>query len=109
MKIIINKILPFRGYAAMAVKPYIFIQKKWYDSLCDKRGVLYRKTINHEKIHLAQQEELGLLKFLVIYIFWWIKDGYRQIPFEKEAYANASDFTYLQRRKPYAYKKYIHY
>ena len=99
----------------MAIRPYIFIQKKWLKELAlyrkekgskqaDRR---YNKVINHEKIHFAQQEELGLLKFLAKYLYWWVKYGYRNIPFEKEAYTNAGDLKYLDKRKPSSYLKYI--
>jgi len=42
MKIIYNKIIPFKGYKAMAIWPFIFARKK-----------LSEIDINHEKIHLV--------------------------------------------------------
>jgi len=71
--------------------------------------------INHEKIHLAQQKELWLVPFYVLYVWYWIKgkiqgmtshEAYMSIPFEKEAYANEKDFKYLENRKKLAWKNY---
>jgi len=114
MKIIKNIFIPVSGYSAMAIKPYIFIQKKWLNKLDKFRDVSgdkavderYNKVINHEEIHFAQQEELGLIMFLVKYLWWWVRYGYKNIPFEREAYINAEDFKYLSKRKPFAYLKY---
>lgn len=92
MKIIYNKIIPFKGYKAMAMWPFIFARKK-----------LSEIDINHEKIHLAQQLELLIIPFYIIYFIEWIFKGYKQISFEKEAYENQEDMNYLEwRRKPFA-------
>lgn len=107
MKIIKNIFIPILGYSAMAIKPYIFIQKKWLNGLSGEKPGRYDEVINHEKIHFAQQEELGLFVFLCKYLYWWIKYGYKKIPFEREAYVNAGDFTYLSKRKPFFYLKYV--
>lgn len=92
MKIIYNKIIPFKGYKAMAMWPFIFARKK-----------LSEIDINHEKIHLAQQLELLIIPFYIIYLIEWIFKGYRNISFEKEAYTHQEDMNYLEwRRKSYA-------
>ena len=92
MKIIYNKIIPFKGYKAMAIWPFIFARKK-----------LSEIDINHEKIHLVQQLELLIIPFYIIYFIEWIFKGYKQISFEKEAYENQEDMNYLEwRRKPFA-------
>ena len=92
MKIIYNKIIPFKGYKAMAMWPFIFARKK-----------LSEIDINHEKIHLAQQLELLIIPFYIIYLIEWIFKGYRNISFEKEAYTHQEDINYLEwRRKSYA-------
>ena len=92
MKIIYNKIIPFKGYKAMAIWPFIFARKK-----------LSEIDINHEKIHLAQQLELLIIPFYIIYLIEWIFKGYRNISFEKEAYTHQEDMNYLEwRRKSYA-------
>ena len=92
MKVIYNKIIPFKGYKAITIWPFIFARKK-----------LSEIDINHEKIHLAQQLELLIIPFYIIYFIEWIFKRYRNISFEKEAYANQEDMNYLEwRRKPYA-------
>ena len=36
------------------------------------RGEMNEKTKNHERIHLAQQKELWLIGFYVLYIGYWL-------------------------------------
>jgi len=77
-------------------------------------------TINHERIHILQQKELLILPFYLLYVFFWIINlfryrkeenpgqvAYMNIPFEREAYQNQDNFTYLQERKRYSWRKYI--
>ena len=89
---------------AIAIWPFVFIQDEGNET-----------TINHESIHTKQQEELWVIPFYLLYLFEWIKnlisdmnkqDAYFNISFEKEAYGNQKDFTYLQKRDRMAWKKY---
>lgn len=91
--IIYNKHIPFKGYKAMAVYPFIFARKEY-----EENGI-GEKTLNHEKIHFAQQKELLILGFFLLYLLYWIIYGYKNIPFEKEAYGNSDNFKYLEKRK----------
>lgn len=67
-------------------------------------------TLNHEAIHTAQMKELLYIPFYVLYGLEYIKNlfiynpdkAYRNISFEREAYANENDFDYLNNRKHYA-------
>lgn len=68
--------------------------------------------INHEKIHLRQQLELGVLLFYLWYIleflyhYFYCRDGYiayRKICFEREAYQYQNDINYLKNRKLWAF------
>ena len=110
-KIKYQRILPFGKYIGITLYPYIFLKKKVKNYHKQQQNIL----INHEKIHFAQQSELikkynifiGLIIFYSLYIYWWIKYGYKQIPFEKEAYSNQENLKYLKNRKPFSYKKYI--
>lgn len=105
MKIIYNKIIPFKGYLAMCVFPFIFVRK-------DARNLTV-KDINHETIHLRQQTEMLVIFFLIWYsleyVIRWICYGfnhgkaYRNISFEREAYKNQSNLDYPRTRKPYAF------
>ena len=91
MKIIYNKIIPFKGYKAITIWPFIFVRKQ-----------LNEISINHEEIHGKQQLELLIIPFYIIYFIEWIFKGYKNISFEKEAYANANNLDYLKSRKHYA-------
>ena len=92
--IVRNDLIPFKGYKAMCLWPFIFVRKD-----CSFNEV----DLNHENIHGRQQLELFLVFFYLIYLIEWIFKGYRNISFEKEAYANEKDLNYLEwRRKPYA-------
>ncbi len=80
------------------------------------RGEVDEVTLNHERIHIVQQRELFVVIFYLLYVFFWIINlvryrssqlAYYNIPFEREAYANHSDFTYLLKRKKYSWVKRI--
>lgn len=107
MKIIRNRILPFG--------------KKYY--AINLFGILFAKgpcgaiTINHERIHTAQMKELLFIPFYIFYILEWLIrllqyrnsfTAYRNISFEREAYANESNPDYLSKRKPYSFLRFIH-
>lgn len=71
---------------------------------------------NHEKIHLEQQRELWLIGFYLLYVWYWLKarlkglngrKAYYAIPFEREAYENDKNLSYLKDRKPHAWKDFI--
>ena len=91
--------LPIMAYAAMAVFPFIFVKKYEYR---------YDVTlINHEKIHLRQQLEMLIVPFYIVYFLHYLFNlikyrhhdtAYRNICFEREAYANELDLNYLGRR-----------
>lgn len=83
-----------------------------------RRGrALSRIVINHEKIHFAQQREMLWLPFLLWYGLEFLvrlaeyrnwDDAYRNISFEREAFANDTNFAYLVfERKPFAWIKYL--
>lgn len=102
-----NSLIPFKGFAALTLWPFVFVRK-------DARIVA--TTIRHENIHGRQQKELLLVGFYLLYsIEWLIKlcyyrnsiTAYKNISFEREAYANQNNVAYLDERKPYAFLKYI--
>ena len=75
-----------------------------------------RYVINHERIHTAQMFELLLVPFYIIYLLeWFIRlmqyrnwyEAYRNISFEREAYANGDNLSYLPRRKHFAWRNYL--
>ncbi len=100
---VINTIIPFKGYKAMTIWPFIFIRKgKTYTDIDN----------NHERIHAEQQLELLLVGFLILYLLFFIvgliryrswDKAYRNNPFEVEAYFWQSDLDYLNHRRHYAW------
>jgi hypothetical protein len=100
MKIVENKFIPFKGYSAMMLFGFLFTR--------DKRKVTER-TIRHESIHARQMWELLVVGFYVWYFVEWMirlfmkGNAYRNISFEREAYANQDDISYLTTRKLFAF------
>lgn len=77
------------------------------------RGEASFNTINHEMIHWKQQAEMLFLFFYLWYGFEWLvrriksKEAYYKISFEKEAYSNDNDDSYLLTRKHFSWRKYL--
>lgn len=102
MKVIRNKLLPLKGFAAINLFGILFVRK---DSKITDR------LLNHEAIHTAQMKELGYIPFYVLYLIeWFIKliinkldnnKAYKSISFEREAYDNQNNLEYLKNRKNY--------
>jgi len=82
----------------LAFWPFIFIASK---------TVIDDTLINHERIHLRQQLEMLILPFYVWYLIALHRKGYWNISFEKEAYANENDLTYLKKRRIFAFLRYM--
>ena len=131
MFIIPNNIIPFPGFMAITLWPFIFVRKKAFSSFT-------RSVMNHERIHARQQLEtlcvgaviasvfiaagcgwwslLALPLFLWLYGFEWVvlflclgnsHRAYRSVSFEQEAYDNEDDPSYLQNRRPFAWLNYV--
>lgn len=106
-QIIYNNVIPFKGFKAITIWPFIFVRSKYED------GGMSDKDIRHETIHLRQQAELLVVFFYIWYICEWLirlfqkGNAYRNISFEREAYANEADENYLSHRKHYAWIYYI--
>ena len=72
--------------------------------------------INHERIHIAQQKELFVVFFYLLYVLFWTfnllkykdaKLAYSHIPFEREAYDKENEMFYILNRKSHAWTGYI--
>lgn len=94
--------VPFLWVTGLAFFPFVFTKYK-------KNNPVF---INHEKIHLRQQLELGLLFFYIWYLaeyLWYLIKykshikAYYQIRFEREAYQNENNIAYLENRKIWAF------
>lgn len=93
MVIIKNNIIPFKGFKAITLWPFIFVRKD-----CSFNEI----DLNHENIHGKQQLELLIIPFYIIYLVEWLFKEYRDISFEKEAYNNEDNLNYLKTRKQFA-------
>lgn len=103
-KVIFNKYIPFKGYLAMAIYPWIFVREEYRESL-------NARCVKHELIHHAQQKELLIIFFYILYfleylvrlIFCGFNHGkaYRSISFEQEAYNHEKELEYWKVRKPF--------
>lgn len=106
-KIACKFIIP-RGYIGLSIGPFIFVRE---------RSMLKNyKLINHETIHFYQQLELLFVFHWILYGLFFLRgilrglsaaDAYKNNPFELEANRNEDDFTYIFKRKPYAWRKLI--
>ncbi|BDU24992.1 MULTISPECIES: hypothetical protein [unclassified Flavobacterium] len=108
MFLIVAKYLIPKGYRGMAVFPFILIK---YDF--DKSNGVF---VNHEKIHLRQQLELLVIPFFVWYVLEYLIRlvqyqnmdlAYRNISFEREAYAKETELDYLKQRSFFQFLHYI--
>jgi hypothetical protein len=46
-----------------------------------------QSLLRHELVHIEQIEREGPVMFSIKYLYWLIRYGYRENPFEREAYA----------------------
>lgn len=105
--IVIFRYLFVGHFVGLTLWPFVFLKD---GSLRDDPILL-----NHERIHLRQQWELGIVLFYLWYLVeWltkWIRYGdprlaYYHISFEREAYRNESNLEYLSTRKSW---NFLHY
>ena len=105
MKKVFNNIIPFKGFVAITLWPFIFVRS-------DKRNKFNESSERHERIHLKQQIEMLVLPFYLWYAIEYLirlvlyknaNDAYYNLSFEQEAYLNQYDVDYIAKRKPYAW------
>ncbi len=63
---------------------------KWYTK--EKQAI----TANHEKIHYKQCIDCWVIGFYPLYLYYHIKYGYKNNPFEVEAFDNEDNLEYLK-------------
>lgn len=103
MKIVYNRMIPFKGFSAINFWGIVFARQEFKE--------LSKSTLNHEAIHTAQMKELLYIGFYLWYVIEWFiklfvygrKEAYRNISFEQEAYEHQHDYDYLKKRKHYAW------
>jgi hypothetical protein len=98
--ILISKYIVRKGCLGITLFPFVFLNS--FD--LQENAPL----VNHKKIHLRQQLELLILPFYCIYIIEFFERltqyrnwclAYKNISFEREAYCNEHDMSYLKSRK----------
>lgn len=97
-----------KGFSGITIFPFIIISAQADRS---DKVLLY-----HEQIHLKQQLELAILPFFIWYLLEYVirllqyrnrRKAYRNISFEREAYANEANLDYLKSRKIWSFLKYL--
>ena len=107
MILVCKYIIP-KGYCGITLYPFVFLK--------DKKQKGDDVFLNHERIHLQQQLEL----FIVFFYIWYVVEflirllysgnwdsAYRNISFEREAYTNESNLTYIKKRPRWAFSNFI--
>jgi cell division protein FtsB len=130
-KVVFNDVIPVKDFTAMTIWPYIFVRNKAakrYNVVVNNHEHIHARQqlemliVGAVLAVIAFLAGFGLWSILPLPIFlWWYvfewlfrlaqyrnKDkAYRNISFEREAYANQSDLAYLTNRKHFAWTKYL--
>lgn len=108
----LNSISWFMSIGGITLWPFVILREKYNSS--DWWRSRAKRIINHESIHIKQQQELLVIPFYILYITEWFiklffygKQSYYNISFEREAYSNEKNYKYLKERKNYAWIKRI--
>lgn len=108
LMIVIIRQFFYRNYVGLSLWPFIILKNVHLK----QDAVL----INHERIHLQQQQELLILPFYFLYVSEWLLrtvlyfdsyKAYQNISFEREAYQNELNMEYLSERKRFSFIKYL--
>jgi len=108
MILIASKYLVPKGYIGITLYPFIIVR--------ERQLMQHPVLLNHERIHLRQQAELLILPFYIWYVTEYLirlsmyrsrKQAYRNISFEREAYANESNAGYIIHRPFWNFIKYL--
>lgn len=108
MILIVNRFLLRKGFNGITLWPFVVLRKK--ELKTDAR------FLHHERIHLRQQAELLVLFFYVWYgvefLVRWFQYknrhlAYRNISFEREAYANEKDLAYIKKRPFWSFLSFL--
>lgn len=111
MKIIYNRLIPFKGFSCLNLFGVLFVRKNDDGSI----PKLSRVSVNHEMIHTEQMKELLYIFFYIWYFIEWVIElilppfdkDYSDVSFEEEAYMNEDNLDYIKQRKRYNWIKYV--
>lgn len=110
MILIINKYLFSKKFRGISLWPFVIIRNR-----NDVKNLVF---LNHERIHLKQQLELFIIPFYIWYLaefsIRYFQTGnfhraYRNISFEREAYANEGILDYCISRKRWNFTAYLNF
>ena len=96
-----SRLMRVLGLKGLAIYPVVFVEGA---ALTAKQNSTV--LLNHEKIHLAQQAELFVLPFYLLYLVEAKQKEYVDISFEREAFENERRSSYLKTRQRFAWRKY---
>ncbi len=103
-----SKLFTSKKYVGIALWPFVIAR-----DVSKQRDKIF---VNHECIHLQQQAELLVIPFYfwygVEFLIRWIQYknaylAYRNISFEREAYALERSFYYLKSRKMWSFTRFL--
>lgn len=97
----------FMRIGGITIWPFIILREKYTLNWNLRKA---RRIINHETIHIKQQQELLIIPFYILYVTEWFvklfiygKKAYYNISFEREAYDNDDNLNYLDSRRNYSW------
>lgn len=108
MFVVVAKYLIPKGYNGLTLFPFVLIRNN-----LDKTN---KTLINHEKIHIKQQVQLLVVPFFIWYGLEYLfrlmqyknrTVAYRNISFEREAYANEQNLNYVKEMPFWSFLNYL--
>lgn len=108
MIFIVSAFLVRKGFNGITLWPFIIARQERL-----KEDVTF---VTHEKIHLRQQIEMLVIPFYLWYMLEFFfrifqyknrRTAYKNISFEREAFAHEKDLDYLKTRSLWTFLKYI--
>lgn len=110
LKQVYNNYIPFKGYIALTIYPWVFIRK-------DLKKKYIKKVERHETTHALQQLETLWVGFFILYILEYLikfilckfnhKKAYYSISFEQESFMHELQIKYNSNRPKYEWCKYL--
>ncbi|TGD56898.1 hypothetical protein [Flavobacterium humi] len=108
MIVLVLKYLTPKGFRGITLFPFVILVSRK-----DREDAV---MLHHERIHICQQKEMLVIPFFLWYglefLGRWMQYknrhlAYRNISFEREAYANEKNLDYLQKRPFWNFLKYF--
>lgn len=106
----LNYVSWFFRVGGISLFPFVVLREKYKNPVNNYTYIRAETIHNHETIHFKQQAETLIILFYIIYILEFtvklaiyrnVKQAYKNISFEREAYFNEGNFTYINHRKKY--------